>query len=98
MSRKAGLDSNHHAIVAVLEAMGCSVTSLAAVGGGVVDLLVGCSGVNLLMELKDGDKSPSRRRLRKSQVDWHASWRGQRCVILSVADAINVVNATRRGS
>ena len=97
MSHKAGLDANHRAIVAVLEQMGCSVLSLAAVGGGVPDLLVGCSGVNLLMELKDGSKAPSRRRLRKTQVAFLEAWRGQRCVVLSVGEAIAIVNGVRRG-
>jgi hypothetical protein len=49
---------------------------LAAVGQGVPDLLVGYQGKNILVEVKDGNKTPSRRKLTDDQVKWHDNWNG----------------------
>jgi hypothetical protein len=84
-------DRNHAEIVAALRGAGCSVQDLAAVGGGVPDILVGRKGRNFLLEIKDGSLPPSDRRLNDSQVAWHRAWRGQTEVVLSVEDALRVV-------
>jgi len=77
MSRYARkTDDNHQRIVAALRAFGASVASLAAVGGGVPDLLVGYRGVNYLLEVKDGSKVASARKLTAAQVEWFGGWRG----------------------
>jgi hypothetical protein len=79
--RAARVDANQDAVVIALRAAGASVQSLAAVGAGVPDLLVGIRGVNLLLEVKDGAKSPSERRLTEDQVKWHGAWNGPVCVV-----------------
>jgi hypothetical protein len=91
MRRAAQVDANQGAIVEALRAAGYSVQSLAAVGGGVPDLLVGVRGVNLLLEVKDGSKRPSRRRLNPAQERWHAAWRGQVAIVFGPEDALGVV-------
>ena len=94
MRRSARVDANQAAIVAVLRKMGASVQSLAAIGGGCVDLLVGYRGVNHVVEIKDGDKPPSKRRLTDDQVDWHRNWRGGAVVMLeSAAEAAEWMGA-----
>ena len=91
MRRAARIDDNHRAIVAVLRGYGAVVESLAAVGHGMPDLLVGVGGRNHLVEVKDGKKWPSHRRLTSDQVAFHAMWatRGGAPIVLlsSVADA-----------
>jgi len=87
MRRAARIDDNHSAIVAMLRRMGAKVQSLAAVGDGCPDLLVGVDGENYLFEVKDGNKSPSRRRLTSAQLTWHENWRGQVDVLISEKDA-----------
>jgi len=77
MRRAAKIDANHREIVAVFRAYGASVQTLAAVGQGVPDLLVGYQGRNYLVEVKDGNKSPSRRRLTDDQEAWRETWRGE---------------------
>ena len=52
------------------------VQSLAEVGKGVPDLLVGIHGRLLLVECKDGSKPPSHRKLTPEQEAWHAAWAG----------------------
>lgn len=87
------MDRNHGQIVAALRAVGASVESLAAAGSGFPDLAVGYHGRNYLLEVKDGSKSASRKRLRPSQVDWHAAWRGQVAVVETVDQALRVIGA-----
>lgn len=93
MRTKARVDDNQREIVEALRAVGCSVASLAAVGKGVPDLLVGHRGQNYLLEVKDGGKSPSRRRLTEDQVAWHRGWCGKVWVVDSVDEALAAVGA-----
>jgi len=74
--RAAKVDANHIQVVSALRAAGATVQSLAAVGKGVPDLLVSFKGVNLLMEVKDGNKSPSRQKLTEDQIKFHRTWQG----------------------
>ena len=72
--RKHGkVDANQPEIVAAFRQEGAGVLSLAAIGGGVADLLVSLQGLHLV-EVKDGSKSPSERKLTPDQVEWHATW------------------------
>lgn len=89
--RAAKVDANQAAVVDALRKAGCSVQSLAAVGKGVPDLLVGRLGRNWLLEVKDGALPPSARTLTDDQVAWHAAWRGQVVVVESVRRALQVV-------
>lgn len=97
MRRAAKVDDNQSAIIAALRQIGCSVQDLSKVGGGCPDLLVGRGGFNWLLEVKDGDKPPSKRKLTPYQVDFHKYWDGQAAVVHNVADAIMVINSIQRG-
>jgi Holliday junction resolvase len=85
--RAAKIDANHEQVVSALRAAGASVQSLASVGKGVPDLLVGFQGKTLLMEVKDGRKTPSERRLTEDQVRWHGAWRGGPLAVVDGVDA-----------
>lgn len=91
MRRAAKVDANQSEIVAALRAVGASVQPLHAVGGGCTDLAVGFRGVNYMIEVKDGDKPPSARKLTPDQVTWHEAWRGQVCVVKSVEEALEAI-------
>lgn len=84
-------DSNHSEIVTALRRLGCTVQSLHEVGHGVPDLLIGIRGQNLLAEVKDGEKSPSRRQLTPDEREWHTAWRGQVAVISSIDEAMQLL-------
>jgi hypothetical protein len=86
--RAAKVDANQGEIVKALRAAGATVQSLAMVGAGCPDLVVGYRGVNFLMELKDGSLPPSRKRLTPDEAAWHASWQGSVLVIEDVASAL----------
>lgn len=83
----AKIDANQEQVVLALRAVGASVQTLAAVGKGVPDLLVGFQGKTLLLEVKDGRKPPSARRLTEDQLKWHGAWRGGPLAVVDGPDA-----------
>ena len=87
MRRAAKIDANQTQVVESLRAAGATVQSLAAVGQGVPDLLVGFRGQTVLMEIKDGRKPPSERRLTEDQLKWHGAWQGGPVAIVDGIDA-----------
>ena len=93
MRRAAKTDANHSEVVKALRQIGCSVASLASVGCGIPDLVVGYRGVNWLLEVKDGSKPPSARKLTDDEAAFMAAWRGQYAVVETVEQAIAVVTA-----
>jgi Holliday junction resolvase len=83
----AKIDANQEQVVLALRAVGASVQTLAAVGKGVPDLLVGYQGKTLLLEVKDGRKPPSARKLTEDQLKWHGAWRGGPLAVVDGPDA-----------
>lgn len=96
MRRAAKIDANQPEIVRALRGVGATVAHLHSVGAGCPDLLVGWRKQNLLLEVKDGAKPPSERRLNDKQVEWHASWKGQVCTVTSVDEALVAIGAYPR--
>ena len=92
MRRAAKVDANQAEIVQALRQIGAVVQSLAAVGNGCPDLLVGFRGKNWLLEIKDGNKPPSAQALTPHQVEWHRVWAGHVVVVNSVESAIAAIN------
>ena len=84
MTRRASrLDDNHGEIVTALRSVaGVSVCSLAGLGDGVPDLLIGANGRTYLVEVKDGEKYPSARTLTPDQRTWIRKWTGSPVIIL----------------
>ena len=93
MRRAARVDDNHRSIAVALKAIGCSVLSLAPLGKGAPDLLVGYWGRNTILEVKDGSKPPSKRRLTPDEEAFAEAWRGQYAVVETVEQAIEAVTA-----
>lgn len=80
----AKVDGNQREIREALEKLpGVTVQSLAPVGGGTPDLLVGVRGRNLLLEVKREKGPRSRRRwlLDASEAFWHATWSDRKSVV-----------------
>lgn len=95
--RKAKVDANQKEIVAALRKAGVSVQHLHAVGKGCPDLLAGVpDGSNVLLEVKDGKKPPSARKLTPDQVEWHSAWRGRVVVVTSVDEALQACGVAFR--
>lgn len=73
MRRAAKVDASQSEIVDALRKYGATVQSLAKVGDGCPDLLVGYRKKNFLMEVKE---PKVKGKLRPSQKDWHEGWNG----------------------
>jgi hypothetical protein len=74
--RAASVDANQPAIVRQLRDFGCTVQPLHTIGQGCPDLLCAYGGINFLVEVKDGDKPPSKRKLTPDEKEFHDTWRG----------------------
>ncbi len=86
-------DANQAEIVDALRQVGASVAITSGVGRGFPDLVVGRHGVTYLVEVKPGDaKDKRQRRLRPSQEEFKATWRGRPVAVLrSVSDALRMI-------
>jgi len=93
--RYAKVDANQTAVVSALRAAGASVQSLASVGKGVPDLLIGFRGVNLLMEVKDGNKAKSAQKLTEDQLRWHGLWLGPISIVDGPEAALRALGVIR---
>jgi Holliday junction resolvase len=71
MRRAARTDRNHKDVVAALKACGWTVVDCSRLGDGFPDLLAARAGVLRLVEIKDGSRSPSRRRLTPQEETVH---------------------------
>jgi hypothetical protein len=85
MRRRGKVDGNQAEIVAALRACGCSVLSLAPLGRGAPDLLIGLRGKNVLAEVKNPE---TRGALNDGQRIWHTKWAGQVLTVTSPEDAL----------
>jgi len=86
MRRAAKVDANQAEIVKALRTVGCSVLSLASIGKGAPDILLGYKGKNVLMEIKR-----EKGKLNDQQQEFKADWRGELCVVRSVDEALLVL-------
>jgi hypothetical protein len=84
-------DANQALLVALMRERGLTVQSLAMIGSGVPDLLVGWERKNYLFEVKDPEQPPSRRRLTMDEVAFHHLWRGQVGIVETIDDVLRVL-------
>lgn len=91
--KRYAVDANQSAIVEYARKLGFSVFITAKLGGGFPDLVLGKHGKNYLVEVKDGSKSPSARKLTAPEQKFFDEWRGQVCVVEGFAciDKINKI-------
>lgn len=85
MRHAARIDANQDQIVTALRAMGATVR-IVTQGNGLPDLLVGFRGVTVLMEVKDGQKVPSARKLTPAEQKFFDEWRGGIVAIVNSVD------------
>ena len=88
-------DDNQTQIVTDLTDYGYTVLSIASVGNGAPDIVVGCrlTRRNWLFEIKDPEKPPSKRKLTPHEEKFHAEWKGQVDIIHSTKEALDIMRA-----
>ncbi len=87
----AKTDANAKEIDSALTGIGCSLAKTDGSGKGFPDRVVGFEGVNILLEYKDGNKPPSKRKLNDYQERWHGNWKGQVAVVMNPNEAVQIV-------
>ncbi len=86
------VDRNQPEIVKALRKMGATVVSLARIGEGCPDLLVGWRGRTILIEVKDGQAIPSKRLLTDDELKFQGGWTGGPIInVGSVEEALTVL-------
>ena len=93
MRQAAKRDANEEDIVDALTRCGHLVQRIS--GAGVPDLLVfsHSQGRLLLLEVKDGAKIPSARKLTPAQQEWHRAWQSAPIyVVESIEEALDACN------
>lgn len=92
---KAKVDANHGDVVTALRGVGAGVQSLAGVGDGCPDLLVAFRGAWHVLEVKDGSKPPSKRKLTPEEQMWLLRFDelAPVYVVNSVEEALEVIGA-----
>lgn len=91
MRRAARVDANQEQVVSALRACGAYVR-IVTQGEGLPDLLVGYRGYTLLLEVKDGRKPPSARKLTEAEAKFFEEWQGGLLAkVESVEEALDIL-------
>ncbi len=91
------VDANQSEIVDTFRKLGCSVKCTHTLAEGFPDLVVGISGETAIVEVKDGAKPPSARKLTIDEILFQDTWRGSPVKIIeTVDDVIRFVDFIRR--
>ena len=85
-------DRNHAEIINALRKIpNLSVFSTHEVGKGFPDIVIGYKGVNYLIEIKDGNKPPSARKLTDAELQFHSNWKGQIKIVNNFDEVLNLL-------
>lgn len=95
MRKRAKKDDNHDDIAGAFRRLGWSWLDTHQLGDGAIDGIAGKTGHNVLVEIKDGAKPPSRRRLTPHEKEFHRLWRGPIAIIQSIEDVVAYHNGLR---
>jgi hypothetical protein len=88
-------DANQAEIMSDFRKLGCMVHSLHTVGDGMFDLIVSVDFLNVLVEVKDGDKPPSARKYTPDQQKFNFAWTGLRAVVTGQFEVVQLVKSMR---
>lgn len=92
MRTAARVDRNQKEIVTGLRKYGATVLITSQLKN-CFDILVGFNGVNYIMEIKDGDKSNSLKKLTKGELKFKDEWKGGKYyVVESLQEAIYIIS------
>lgn len=94
MRRAARRDANHSSIKDVFTSLDCSVLDLASLPCG-FDIAVGYKTQCILVEIKDGEKPPSARKLTLNENNAHNAWRGPKAIVTTNDEAVLVAKLLR---
>ena len=89
--RAARVDSNQKEIVEALRKAGATVLHTHQLKN-CFDILVGYNGINYIVEIKDGNKPPSQRKLTTGEEKFRDEWEGgEYYIIESIEQALKLI-------
>ena len=92
MRRNAKVDVNQPEIVKALRKFGATVLITSQLKN-CFDILVGYKGINYIMEIKDENQPPSKKRLTEGEQKFKDTWKGGKYyVVENIEQAINIIN------
>lgn len=86
--RAARKDANHNAIQDAFVRLGWSVADTSRLGDGFPDLVAAKHGETVLVEVKDGSKPPSARKLTDDEVKFKGRWQGWYAEVKNMDDVL----------
>lgn len=86
MRRAARTDANHAEIIAAFRAIGFVVSDTSRLGNGFPDAIISRSMKTAVVEIKDGNKPPSARKLTADEQRFKDAWAGVHLIVESLDD------------
>ena len=90
MRRDGRIDANQPEIVKAFRKYGCHVAITSNVGQGFPDIVVSYKGFTALVEIKDGSKPPSARKLTTAEAKFKDEFEGWYAIVESTDDVIKL--------
>jgi hypothetical protein len=92
--RAARVDANQGEIVETFKRMGWAVLNISQLKN-CCDLMISKNGRTVAVEVKDGSKVASARKLSKGEADFKLVWDGEYALIESIEDAMRLNHAAQ---
>ncbi len=91
--RAKRIDANQNTLVAQMRQIpGLTVRITSQVGEGFVDAVIGYRGHSHLLEIKDPNQPPSKRRLTPDEKQFHESFTGSIHVVETIDDVLKIIS------
>ena len=95
MRKRGRTDTNQKEIVAAFRKLGATVNITSNVGDGFPDIVVDKFGQTVKVEIKDGNKSPSRQKLTEKEQRHHDECQGALAIISRVDQCAGLLDQMR---
>ena len=87
--RAAKVDDNQKEVVALFRKLGWTVLITSQLKN-CIDIVVSKGGRTIAVEIKDGTKIPSKRKLSEGELKFKDSWRGEYALVICNEDVISI--------
>ena len=87
--RAAKKDANHNEVTDAFTSLGYSVLDISQLKN-CCDAIVAKAGKTIAIEIKDGSKPPSQRKLSEGEIKFRDNWLGRWALIESVEDVLKL--------
>ena len=89
MRRAARIDDNQNEVVECFRSLGWSVLIVSQLKK-CCDIFVSKHGRTIAVEIKDGSKPPSKRKLTEGEQEFKDNWQGEYAIVESIDDVVKL--------